>query len=278
MYCTRCGNNLKEDAKFCVACGSPVSGASKNQPIAVLETAETVDDTPKGCRVCGRRALVKKAVQNGKVCSKCAELCPNYRAETVEAIKGFYDENARRASIFRESVKMTRFALRGHDNTISIDNDNMLVTFRYNNEINNPQYFCFSEISGYEIAREGQKTITKSKGGVGRAVVGGALFGGVGAIVGASTGKTSSTTTVGFNVLKIAIDAHSGKIIKLMPSYPKGLPPFLDKILEETAEQVSAVPQTADYTEEIRRLSELLHAGHITQEEFNAKKRQLLNL
>ena len=46
-----------------------------------------------------------------------------------------------------------------------------------------PVVFKFSEIDEFRIEQVGQKTITKTKGGVGRAVVGGALFGVTGAVV-----------------------------------------------------------------------------------------------
>ena len=69
-----------------------------------------------------------------------------------------------------------------------------------------PVVFSFSEIEEYRIEVSGQETITKTKGGLGRAVVGGALFGGVGAVVGASTAKTETKTTGGMPFLYITLN------------------------------------------------------------------------
>ncbi len=57
----------------------------------------------------------------------------------------------------------------------------------------------FSEIVSYELLEDGE---TLAKGGLGRALVGGALFGGVGAIVGGVTGKKSKNV---INSMKIKI-------------------------------------------------------------------------
>lgn len=51
--------------------------------------------------------------------------------------------------------------------------------------------YDFSQLSSYEYIEDGA-VVTKSKGGLGRAIVGGMIAGGVGAIVGASTAKQES--------------------------------------------------------------------------------------
>ena len=50
MYCTNCGNELRDDAKFCTACGQPVKGASdtaETAPLPVAEDAESVTERPE---------------------------------------------------------------------------------------------------------------------------------------------------------------------------------------------------------------------------------------
>ena len=46
----------------------------------------------------------------------------------------------------------------------------------------------------------------------------------------------------------------------------------------KTIETVSAAQGSGGYTEELKKIKELLDCGVITQEEFEAKKKQLLNL
>ncbi len=45
MYCTNCGNELRDDAKFCTACGQPVKGApdaAETAPLPAVEGTEPV--------------------------------------------------------------------------------------------------------------------------------------------------------------------------------------------------------------------------------------------
>jgi len=59
--------------------------------------------------------------------------------------------------------------------------------------------YHISEVSGWELVEDGQRY--KSEGGVFRAVVGGALFGGTGALIGAATAKrTSSVSSLQVNI------------------------------------------------------------------------------
>ncbi|SUY47052.1 Uncharacterised protein [Clostridium putrefaciens] len=65
----------------------------------------------------------------------------------------------------------------------------------------NPRIVNYSDILDFGLIEDGKTLVTK--GGLGNAVVGGTLFGGAGAIVGASTSKRKSVTSI--NVLKIKI-------------------------------------------------------------------------
>ena len=44
MYCTKCGNELSEDAKFCTKCGTPVTVEAKPEPEKETTKVETVID------------------------------------------------------------------------------------------------------------------------------------------------------------------------------------------------------------------------------------------
>ena len=62
--------------------------------------------------------------------------------------------------------------------------------------------FKFDEVLNYELTEDGETII---KGGLGRAVVGGALFGGVGAVVGGITGKKKGKQVVKSMRLRISL-------------------------------------------------------------------------
>ena len=66
----------------------------------------------------------------------------------------------------------------------------------------NPPLFKFDEVLNYELTEDGETII---KGGLGRAVVGGALFGGVGAVVGGITGKKKGKQVVKSMRLRISL-------------------------------------------------------------------------
>ena len=150
--------------------------------------------------------------------------------------------------------------------------------------------FSFDEMVGYEVIENGD---TVSKGGVGRAIVGGALFGGVGAVVGGITGeKRSKSVTKELRV----------KFITKTPLYPEiyiniimngnvkaGSMVYsvyygtLQKILTElTLIQNEQKPEhhveAISGADEILKYKKLLDEGIITQEEFEIKKKQLLGM
>ncbi len=52
--------------------------------------------------------------------------------------------------------------------------------------------YSFDEVAGYESDAPDDLTVTETKGGIGRAVIGAAVAGPVGAIVGAATAKTET--------------------------------------------------------------------------------------
>jgi len=156
----------------------------------------------------------------------------------------------------------------------------------------------FSNIIGCEIIEDNE---TIQKGGVGRAIVGGALAGGVGAIVGATTRRTIGVV----NSLSIRIllndilnPCFEIKVIDSEIKRDSFVYKELHQVLQEIYSTIMAIendnknettieqlnsntnfqPITINVTEEIRKYKQLLDDGIITQEEFDAKKKQLLGL
>lgn len=84
----------------------------------------------------------------------------------------------------------------------------------------NPIVFSFSEIENYRIENVGEKVVTKTKGGIRRALVGGVMFGAAGAIVGASTAKTETKTTGGIATLYINLNPQGIKTTISMVNPP----------------------------------------------------------
>ncbi len=67
----------------------------------------------------------------------------------------------------------------------------------------NPKIINYSDILDFELIEDGETVVTK--GGLGKAIVGGMLFGGVGAIVGSNTSKRKSKTSISVLKIKIAV-------------------------------------------------------------------------
>lgn len=144
------------------------------------------------------------------------------------------------------------------------------------------------------------------KGGIGRAIVGGALFGDVGAIVGAQTRKSQNVvdslyirlTLKSSGMKKITFINSStdrnGFIYKTERKSADEVLSELDLILAEN--QSAAIRETAQpqpvsvsvqqpqseqsptlIADELLKLKQLLDMGVLTQEEFDQQKQKLLN-
>lgn len=143
--------------------------------------------------------------------------------------------------------------------------------------------FSYADILEYEVIKNG---ISVTKGGLGRAVTGGALFGVAGAVVGGVTGKRKTTTKVTEHKIKITLKNPHLPVAYI--GIPLGSDYIADKIAaylaqmikeaETTASSNATQPAIASAADEIIKFKQLLDAGAITQEEFEAKKNQLLSL
>lgn len=156
-----------------------------------------------------------------------------------------------------------------------------------------------NDLNDYEIKVDNEIVVTsktKTKKGIGKAVAGGLLFGGVGAIAGAAAGNSKSKTTQTQKeihhyslVLKIndlsrpsyLINIDSAQIaeeivatLDIFSNNKKEEVAYAEEVVEVKEEK----PANHDYDkfEEIKKYKELLDGGIITQEEFDIKKKEIL--
>lgn len=161
--------------------------------------------------------------------------------------------------------------------------------------------FFARKILDFELLEDGE-SLVKSKGGIGRAIVGGMIFGGAGAIVGAVTGGKRSKKVCTSMKIKITLRDYDvdALYIDLITKETKcnsivyknaakqaqdilsALQVAADKAQTEASAQPIAVSVVSNSStsalDELAKLKNLLDMGAITQEEFNAKKAQLLNI
>ncbi len=172
------------------------------------------------------------------------------------------------------------------------DNSQMIMVYTYKGFRKNTDYFKYSDIVSFDLLEDGENV---SKGGLGRAVAGGLLFGGVGAIVGGVTGAKTTKNVCNSLQIKITLrNSYQQTVYIPFISMSTKTSSFEYKTAYKNAQETlsalqlacessnssaNATPQTSSTNiEDIREYKKLLDDGIITEEEFNAKKKQLLGL
>ncbi len=184
----------------------------------------------KRCPICGEKIskLAKKDISDGVICASCGLICNKSMFTNVETVQNSWKENHRRFQEFETTMKVTSL-MSGY---IFIDAKHQYVYISNHKKTKQePIVFAFSEVDGYRIEIAGVKTVSKKKGGIGRAVVGGALFGGAGAIVGAATAKTETKTTGGLPILYLDLTINGLKTTLILSSPPSNASQIFDSMI-----------------------------------------------
>lgn len=167
--------------------------------------------------------------------------------------------------------------------------------------IKNGGYHTFGDLVNFELY---ENNSVLQKGGVGRAVVGGALFGSTGAIVGAVTRKSRNVV----DSLYIRVTCRSGMETITFISSPTDRNGLFYKTIRQNANEAMcelelimaenqavvkqethpaplSVQQSAPaeqpptlIADELIKLKQLLDMGVLTEDEFNQQKQKLLNI
>lgn len=151
--------------------------------------------------------------------------------------------------------------------------------------------FEYSQIVDFELLEDGESI---TKGGLGRAVAGGVLFGGVGAVVGAATGGKKTKSICNSMRIKITlrnayapvayVDFIKSATKQDSHAYQQARKNAQEALsaLQIAVDKCQAVPATqnapASAADEILKFKQLMDTGVISQDEFDAKKKQLLGL
>lgn len=250
----------------------------------------------KECLVCGKTIGAftgKVAVSDGFVCTPCW-----LKAGRETSINGLMDSKTLDSTAIREMIaekERTQALIDSFKPTHKVDMlafDDNTQTFVITHSKKHQDIYRYDQIVGFELLEDGE-TITK--GGLGRAVAGGLLFGGIGAIVGGVTGGKKSKNVCKSLQIKltlrnspkqteylpfIATETKTGSIIyktayKLAQDALSALQLATEKAAPAPAE---APAQALSGADEILKYKGLLDAGIITEEEFSAKKAQILGL
>ena len=254
----------------------------------------TKKDAPS-CAVCGKPCgLIKFKLKNNEyLCSDC-----NNEANFTTSLGGpaglTAEEVAARIALMAEN-KDTLSALnitKSVGDYLKIDEGAKKWYIGSEKKKKQPIVHDFSDIVDFELLEDGNSL---ASGGLGRAAVGGVLFGGVGAIVGGTTGKKKTKNTCTELKIKITLNSitspteyidfvsggaefkRDGVIYKMTIKNAQECLSLL-QVMCNSRNLSSPTPQPVSAADEIKKFKELLDIGAITQEEFDQKKKQLLGL
>ncbi|MEK5070553.1 SHOCT domain-containing protein [Sporosarcina sp. FSL K6-1508] len=154
--------------------------------------------------------------------------------------------------------------------------------------------FNYSDIVDFELLEDGESV---TQGGLGRALVGGALFGGAGAVVGGVTGKRKNKAICNSLKIKVTLrDVNNPLIYITFLNTATKKDGFMYKTNYQLAHECLSAFQiicneqevlinnngsnkiAGSAADEIKKFKNLLDEGILTQDEFDAKKKELLSL
>lgn len=273
--------------------GTVVNGILWIKVMKAEKQTSVKNTEPVVCSVCGQ-SNPTKTLMDGRICKKCVTEC----ASIIPSIKWnktsikwvadcikFKAENETRKALYSKTKVIKKY--------FEADEQNRL--WRAPNSY--PQvFFKYDEVINFDLLENGNSYI---EGELGSAVLGGALFGAAGAIVGSNVGKKTQKQEITEFRIKIVtanpvvpevyidlIPQSLGVLTKNDPIYKtcsdsaQQILSYLTimcnkKITTESNNVSVTVPSSA--ADEILKFKQLLDQGVISQEEFEQKKQQLLN-
>lgn len=248
----------------------------------------------ESCCICNIREG-KKKIYEGFVCKECLRSCSinfqvkiNKNTTKKEILNEVYnnDKNKQLLEEFLPTKKILNY--------IEFDEQKRLwlIPDGFAGKKVNPKIYSFDDIIEYELLQDGDSV---TKGGLGRAVAGGVLFGGVGAIVGGTTGKKKTKSVINDLKIKITVNntCNPSVYVKLINA-PTKANSIIYKTSYSAAQEIlsmlSIITQknnikneetkelkSTSVADEIIKLKSLLDEGILTQEEFNSEKNKILN-
>ena len=233
------------------------------------------------CPVCGGKLglLNREKSADGLICAGCSNFFYSklgFRAakQPTDALSEYWVTLEQRRAAFKETDSIYD----GDSLFVSIDKSNRLFFFGHRSgDKGQRMIYSFDEVAGYESDAD-DVMVTQSVGGIGRAVVGAAVAGPVGAIVSASTAKSETRKGRSKENVSIRFELPLGEQVLPVQKYPGGITEFLRECTagkEKAAQPTTAAGSVAD---ELLKFKQLLDLGAITEDEYAEKKSQLLGM
>ena len=240
----------------------------------------------KTCVVCSKKLGIlssKIQISDGRVCSDCLHRAgiaalQNPTFYSADSIIALIQRRAPIFSSFKATKKVSYY--------LQVDENSKMFMVGFD-------LFEYANLLSYELLEDGE---TVTSGGLGRAVAGGLIFGGVGAVVGGITGGRNTKGVCTSMRLRLTIkNAHTDTVfIDFIGSSTKK-----NSIAYNTAQtsaqsclsalqiitdinNADAAPAVAapsfSVADELFKFKKLLDDGAVTQEEYDTMKKQLLGM
>lgn len=284
----------------------------RNQQINSMDWRENM---AKICANCGNKCGFLGAFKLGDntiVCNSCCEEIAEKNGEEDLRINLFRHIPKMTFNDFQEIYKNPELASRYNTFEVTpITHIKEIAGVKFNDMAEEIQFplinhgrekYQYSQLVQYEYF-ENQESVATGGSGIGRAIVGGMLFGGAGAIVGAVTKRKSAKSVISDMSVMFTFNVDGRMVIekkKINDWVDDDIKPGSDLYVKylTTARELMAKAEEicAKYHElgedkqqivsdkeisgadEIRKYKQLLDEGIISQEEFNRKKKQILGL
>lgn len=240
------------------------------------------------CAVCGKELGIfagKVKISDGVVCSNCLH---SAGISTLKNPFTYNQDSVKHLIVSRQSIVNDFQSSNAIGTYLQVDETNK--AFKVGEDV-----FTYDNLLSFELMEDGESV---TKGGLGRAVAGGLLFGGVGAVVGGITGGKKSKGICKSLKLRISVkNAHTDIVYINFITTETKTSSFIYKNSMDLAQKCIAALETINdinqscntsvmnsdqqnisAADEIMKFKNLLDQGIITPEEFTAKKKELMGL
>lgn len=262
----------------------------------------------KGCSWCGKKSGLfgtKYNYKGGYLCYECAKkfFLTNSAVTNDSIIKNLKNMTKEECDRYLEQVHDLRMRIDNFSPTyrlkarIQFDDDTETLMLE-EEDWTKTQFIKYNQIVDFELLENGGSL---AKGGVGRALVGGILFGSTGAIVGSTTRKQKKLCeslcikltlkdyeepSYYINFVEKPVDVGSEyykdvvkKAQDMMSKLQLITSSMSAPVQEDTGKSMGGSAETnADPIAEIRGYKALYDEGILTEEEFQQKKKQILGI
>ncbi len=247
----------------------------------------------ESCAICGEKVgiLTKNPLADGCICNNCLNQCSQYLSHIQQRTVANIKEHINYCK--RNKKELSDFVPTNKAGGLIVDSINKLwyVNETRKKELRNPLILKYSQLMDYTVTEDGN---TVSKSGAGKAIAGGLLFGGIGLVAGGLSGRKTKEVINKMSIT-IMVDCEwidSIEIPIITAETKKGsfsynlskelfnqITHLLDRIISENTRTSAVQNNNIELSPvlQIKQYKELLDCGAITQEEFESKKKELLN-